>query len=208
MAKATRTIKQVLNYQAEHSTWFAANQTLFNRVVAFSFDCIQAHVGVLDLTNKEALTALEMLTHATEKNPSPAMPLSTIGEQIPAYAGQWKERTASSATCREGGEIRRDLSLAECHIRTHEFKSKKQGVEEESSCYNVSRSSVRACSRCLRSFRFDGRRRGFCCASLSGAGDVWDLPGQSTVRGQLYPFRAPSYRRDHFPQRVVRRKYP
>jgi len=54
-------------------------------VVAFYFDCIQVYEGVLDLKNKEALTALEMLTHATEKNPLPAMPLSAIAEQIPAY---------------------------------------------------------------------------------------------------------------------------
>ncbi len=85
MAKATTTIRQSLNYQWQHAEYFAANQALFNRVVAFYFDCIQAHAGVLDLKNKEALTALEMLTHATEKNPLPAMPLSAIAEQIPAY---------------------------------------------------------------------------------------------------------------------------
>ena len=85
MAKATTTIRQSLNYQSQHAEYFAANQALFNRVVAFYFDCIQAHEGVLDLKNKEALTALEMLTHATEKNPLPAIPLSAIAEQIPAY---------------------------------------------------------------------------------------------------------------------------
>ena len=35
MAKATTTIKQVLNYQPAHAAWFAANQALFNQVVAF-----------------------------------------------------------------------------------------------------------------------------------------------------------------------------
>src|SRR5205814_5382716 len=85
MAKATTTIRQSLNYQSQHAEYFAANQALFNRVVAFYFDCIQAHEGVLDLKNKEALMALEMLTHATQKNPLPAMPLSAIAEQIPAY---------------------------------------------------------------------------------------------------------------------------
>ena len=58
MAKATRTIRQSLNYQSQHAEYFAANKALFNRVVAFYFDCIQAHEGVLDLKNKEALTAL------------------------------------------------------------------------------------------------------------------------------------------------------
>jgi putative transposase len=84
MAKATTTIKQVLNYQAEHGAWFAANQALFNRVTAFYFGVIQAHENVLDLSNKDALTALEILTHATEKNPNPVMPLQEIAEAIPA----------------------------------------------------------------------------------------------------------------------------
>ncbi len=84
MAKATTTIKQVLNYQADHAAWFAANQILFNRVVAFYFEVIQAHEKVLDLSNKDALTALEMLTHTTKKNPTPAMPLEELVEDIPA----------------------------------------------------------------------------------------------------------------------------
>ena len=84
MAKATTTIKQVLNYEPEHGAWFAANQALFNQVAAFYFGVIQAHEGVLDLSKKEALTALEKLTHTTEKNSSPVMPLSDIVEDIPA----------------------------------------------------------------------------------------------------------------------------
>src|SRR5713101_4043246 len=84
MAKATTTIKQVLHYQAGHGAWFAANQALFNRVTAFYFGVIQAHEKVLDLSHKDALTALEILTHATEKNPNPVMPLREIAEHIPA----------------------------------------------------------------------------------------------------------------------------
>jgi putative transposase len=84
MAKATTTIKQVLNYQTEHCAWFAANQALFNRVTAFYFGVIQAHEKVLDLSNKDALTALEILTHATEKHPNPVMPLQEIAKAIPA----------------------------------------------------------------------------------------------------------------------------
>lgn len=84
MAKATTTLKQRLNYQPQHVEWFAANQALFNTVVAFYFDVIQAHDQVLRLKTKEALTALETLTHTTEKNPHPVMPLSAIGEDIPA----------------------------------------------------------------------------------------------------------------------------
>ena len=84
MAKATTTIKETLNYAPQSAQCFAANQALFNRVVAFYFDCIQAHEGILALKNKEALTALERLTHATEANPLPIMPLSQIAESIPA----------------------------------------------------------------------------------------------------------------------------
>ena len=84
MGKATTTIKQSLNHSAEHGAWFSAHQALFNQVVAFYFEVIQAHERVLELGSKEALTALETLTHATERNPHPAMPLSAIGEDIPA----------------------------------------------------------------------------------------------------------------------------
>ncbi len=84
MEKATVTIRQMLNYRSDVQAYFAANQALFNRVAAFYFDVIQAHAGVLDLSNKEALTALEKLTHTTELNPRPVMPLSEIGEDIPA----------------------------------------------------------------------------------------------------------------------------
>jgi putative transposase len=84
MAKATTTIKQSLQYQPEHVAWFAANQHLFNQVAAFYFSVIQAHEKVLELGRKEALTALEKLTHTTERNPHPVMPLSEIEEDIPA----------------------------------------------------------------------------------------------------------------------------
>jgi transposase len=84
MAKATTTIKQSLNYHAPHANYFVANQALFNRVVAFYFEVIAAHEDILDLKNKEALTALEKLTHATEKNASPIIPLMEIAPDIPA----------------------------------------------------------------------------------------------------------------------------
>ena len=84
MAKAMKTIKESLNYPPQYAEYFAANQALFNRVVAFYFEVLQAHEGVLDLTTKEALTALETLTHATEKNPSPILPLTEIAEGIPS----------------------------------------------------------------------------------------------------------------------------
>ena len=84
MAKARTTMRAALHYQPQHALVFAANQVLFNRVVAFYFDCIQAHEGLLSLTNKEALTALERLTHATQHHPAPIMPLGEIAPNIPA----------------------------------------------------------------------------------------------------------------------------
>jgi len=54
------------------------------RVTSFYFGVIQAHEKVLDLQNKEALTVLEKLTHTTQSNPNPVMPLSKIQEDIPA----------------------------------------------------------------------------------------------------------------------------
>ena len=84
MAKATTTIKQTLNHEPDHGLWFAENAVLFNRVCAFYFDVIAAHEKLLDLPNKEALPALEKLTHATASNPTPIMPLSEVAEDIPA----------------------------------------------------------------------------------------------------------------------------
>jgi len=84
MAKATITIKQSLQYQPHQASWFAATTALFNQVAAFYFSVIEAHEKVLELGSKEALTALEKLTHTTERNPHPVMPLSEIGEDIPA----------------------------------------------------------------------------------------------------------------------------
>lgn len=84
MARATSTIRSALHYRAELAASFAANHTLFNRIVAFYFDVIQAHQGILALTNQEALTALERLTHATKANPAPIMPLSHMTPAIPS----------------------------------------------------------------------------------------------------------------------------
>src|SRR5712692_5215640 len=123
MAKATTTIKQVLNYQPAHAAWFAANQALFNQVVAFYFEVIQAHEQVLDLPNKEALTALEMLTHTTKKNPNPVMPLSDSVEEAPAMfrraainAALGSARSFYSHLCK--WRSRREKALAKGHTWT------------------------------------------------------------------------------------------
>ncbi len=85
MAKATKTIRQSLIYRPSHDTWFAATKALFNQVAGFYFEVIQAHPGILDRSSKEALTALETLTHTTKDNPRPVMPLcDAIAADIPA----------------------------------------------------------------------------------------------------------------------------
>src|SRR5258708_21106345 len=84
MAKAMITIRQGLQYRPHQASWFAATAALFNRVAAFYFEVIQAHGKVLELSSKEALTALEQLTHRTRANPYPVMPLSEIAQDGPA----------------------------------------------------------------------------------------------------------------------------
>lgn len=84
MAKVTITIRQALQYQPHQVAWFAETGALFNRVAAFYFEVIQAHEKVLELSSKEALTALEQLTHRTRANPHPVMPLSEIAREVPA----------------------------------------------------------------------------------------------------------------------------
>ena len=54
MAKATKTIREALQYPAQYAHYFAENAALFNRVVAFYFAVIQAHEGILALNNKAA----------------------------------------------------------------------------------------------------------------------------------------------------------
>ncbi len=82
MAKVTRTIQQALNYQPDHAAWFAANQDLFNRVVAFYFGVINAHEKLIGPSKKRP-PALEKLTHHTTDNPDPIMPLTSIAGTYP-----------------------------------------------------------------------------------------------------------------------------
>ncbi|GCE12083.1 hypothetical protein [Tengunoibacter tsumagoiensis] len=84
MAKVTITLRQKFTCQSNHLEWFAANQALFNRVVNFYFDVINAHENLLQLSNKDALPALEKLTHHTKVNTDPIMPLCEIAQDIPS----------------------------------------------------------------------------------------------------------------------------
>jgi len=75
----TKTIVQNLEYRFPE--WFKLTEQLFNEVAAFYFGIIQDHELILELTNKEALTELERLTHKTKDNPLPPFPLK---RDIPA----------------------------------------------------------------------------------------------------------------------------
>ncbi|GER89614.1 hypothetical protein KDW_37760 [Dictyobacter vulcani] len=84
MAKATKTITQAMQYPSRYAAWFTTTQALFNTVASFYFEVITAHEQVLLLSSHRALHALETLTHATEENPDPVMPLDAIAPQVPA----------------------------------------------------------------------------------------------------------------------------
>jgi putative transposase len=84
MAKATKTIQHRIEYRSGISEWFGTTQELFNQLVAFYFQVIQVHQDVLDLSNRWALTTLERLTHATQRNPAPVMPDTQVANNVPA----------------------------------------------------------------------------------------------------------------------------
>ena len=126
MAKATTTIRESLNYQSQHADSFAANQALFNRVVAFYFEVIQAHAKVLDLSTKEALTALETLTHATSKNRTPVMPLTQIAQDIPAMF----RRAAINAALGSARAFFSSLKSWRVRKEKHEAKPARKGKQK------------------------------------------------------------------------------
>src|SRR6266481_5883821 len=121
-AKATKTIRQALHYPPQYAAYFAANQVLFNRVVAFYFDCIQAHEGLLTLKNKGALTALEKLTHTTESNPNPIMPLTDLAPDIPAMF----RRAAINAALGSARSFFSSLKTWRARKEKHEAKQTKK----------------------------------------------------------------------------------
>ena len=126
MAKATTTIRESLNYQLQHADSFAANQALFNRVVAFYFEVIQAHAKVLDLGTKEALTVLETLTHATSKNRAPVMPLTEMAQDIPALF----RRAAINAALGSARAFFSSLKSWRVRKEKHEAKPARKGKKK------------------------------------------------------------------------------
>ncbi len=121
MAKATKTIKQALSYRAVHAACFAATQTLFNQVAAFYVEVIQAHPDVLNLSNKEALSALEHLTHVTKEHPHSLMPLSALAQNVPAMF----RRAAINAALGSARSFSTHLARWRKHKEQAEAKGKK-----------------------------------------------------------------------------------
>jgi len=80
----TKTFRFRLHRRPQDEGWFAGTARLYNQVAAFYFDVLQSHPGVLELSDKEALTALEQLTHATRQNPHPLLPLVAVVTGCPA----------------------------------------------------------------------------------------------------------------------------
>jgi len=83
-SRPTKTFRYRLGHRPQADVWFGETQALFNRVAAFYFDVMEAHPGVRELSDKEALTALERLTHATTNHPHPIMPLADVAQNVPA----------------------------------------------------------------------------------------------------------------------------
>ncbi|WP_201378711.1 zinc ribbon domain-containing protein [Ktedonobacter sp. SOSP1-85] len=127
MAKATKTIRHALQYPPQSAHSFAEHQALYNRVVAFYFEVIQAHEGILSLKNKEALTALEKLTHATEKSPHPILPLSDIAPDIPAMF----RRAAINAALGSARAFFSSLKTWRARKEKHEAKPCKKGKKQQ-----------------------------------------------------------------------------
>jgi putative transposase len=90
----TKTFRFRLVERPRSHVWFGVTQTLFNMVAAFYFETIEGSPGMLDLSNPQALAALEHLTHATRQNPTPSMPLA---EAVPSDIPSMFRRAAINA---------------------------------------------------------------------------------------------------------------
>ncbi|HTK09473.1 MAG TPA: transposase [Ktedonobacteraceae bacterium] len=124
MAKASKTMQQTMQYPPQYAAWFTATQTLFNTVASFYFDVITAHDQVLLLSSQKALNALETLTHATEENPNPVMPLGAIASSIPAMF----RRAAIHAAL--GSARSFSTSLRKWRVRKEKAEAKKKRFTE------------------------------------------------------------------------------
>lgn len=83
--KVAKTIRQPIEMRPSFDVWYAETKTLYNQVVSFYFDVYQSELFLLDMGAKDALTAIEKLTHRTVQNPNPLIPLDVaIVADIPS----------------------------------------------------------------------------------------------------------------------------
>jgi hypothetical protein len=138
MAKRTQPTKTYRFRLGDHpqaDQWFAETQALFNCVAAFYFDVIEAHLSVLKLSNHDALTALERLTHATLQHPDPIMPLvAAIPEDLPAMF----RRAAIHAALGAARSFHSNLE----HWRTQKAKAEEKAMAKGEPCRFHARPSV------------------------------------------------------------------
>src|SRR2546421_4982261 len=140
LAKATKTIRQALHYPPQYAAYFAANQVLFNLVVAFYFEVIQAHEGILALKNKgpsrpwrnsriqrsppqirschspisrqiSLLCSDALLSMPRSARLAPSSPLSTNGEHVRRNTKPNKRRRARVGRSGCGHQSRPDLGI-------------------------------------------------------------------------------------------------
>ena len=84
-SRPAKTFRYHLGFRPQADAWFGATRGLYNRVAAFFYGVLEAHPDVRKLSDQDALTRLEKLTHATRANPAPAHPLTqAIPEDLPA----------------------------------------------------------------------------------------------------------------------------
>ena len=69
MKSARKTI--IRRIESDKKEYFINTKELFNKVCEFYFEVISENQYLLELSNKEALSELEKLTHKTEDNPDP-----------------------------------------------------------------------------------------------------------------------------------------
>ncbi|MBA3531386.1 MAG: transposase [Ardenticatenales bacterium] len=85
MAHTIKTHRTAIEARPGLLNWYETTTTLYNQVVAFYVSLYEAHPGLLNLNQQEALRQAERLTHRTRTNPSPLWPLEeAISADIPA----------------------------------------------------------------------------------------------------------------------------
>jgi putative transposase len=120
----TKTLRFRLARRPQADVWFGETQALFNQVASFYFDVIEAHPGVLECSDQEALTTLERFTHRTKANADPVMPLA---EAIPGDIPAMFRRSAIHAALGSARSFRSNLERWRSQKARAEEKAKAKG---------------------------------------------------------------------------------